>query len=451
MRKPGLREAFADTAGVLVDALRLMWRHWPVLMVFAFAGVGARHAILEGAFHVSDFNGVLGIMMVVLAPIAFLASYILMLRAVRSSMPALNATAEHHVTAEGVRRRTAIDYLGIALVPFLIVYGAQDYLRQDLKSYAGRVLIDEIYGNMWIGLVDPSKATTQKDIDDRFPLTTSVLLIGIVVVAVIVRWLLGRWVGRMTWLGIPAAYVEAVWIGVGAVLIGVHRNKIEDWITSRRVWRATGDLVDSIVDRLGPLNWLGKATVTHIEEMVGSVDRVLIVPIAWLAIGAIVYGQRVGPPPRTAEDLFERATRRRVHLPKPLRWFGSQLSGDLRKRFAPLTGGLRLVLRAGLRPMLLFCLAFLIAQTAGRWLWELLRLIIGPQQYFAVGMGAYQMAELTADALRAIVLICLLAAAINRVVNVQRLDDATEVAKDDTPPATAAAAVPVGGQAGSRA
>jgi hypothetical protein len=110
------------------------------------------------------------------------------------------------------------------------------------------------------------------------------------------------------------------------------------------------------------------------------------------------------------------------------------LTGDIRERFGPLVDGLRLVFRAGLAPMLLFCLAFLIAQTAAKWLWELERVLIGPQDINTIWRAIDGPISLVNDVVSTVLLVCLLGAAIDRVLRAR-----TDPASARTGPATAGA------------
>src|SRR5688572_24729286 len=117
---------------VLAGAGSLLVRHWPVLLALSFAGLAARTWLMLAAVRVSRIDGVLGYLVVVLVPITTLVALILMLRAVRVSLPAVRAVGQSGGRT-GVR--ALLDHLGSVLVPFLVVYAYSGYLNEDVSDY----------------------------------------------------------------------------------------------------------------------------------------------------------------------------------------------------------------------------------------------------------------------------------------------------------------------------
>jgi hypothetical protein len=81
-----------------------------------------------------------------------------------------------------------------------------------------------------------------------------------------------------------------------------------------------------------------------------------------------------------------------------------------------------LLIRAGLVPMLLFCLAFVAARTVANWLWELQRLLIGPEDLGGFWMPLSWPLSRLNDAAGHVVLVCLLAAAVDRALHASQGD-----------------------------
>ena len=104
-------------------------------MALSFAGWAARTWLMLAAVRVSRIDGVLGYLVVVLVPITTLVALILMLRAVRVSLPAVRAVAEAGGRT-GVR--ALLDHLGSVLVPFLVVYAYSGYLEEDISECVRR-------------------------------------------------------------------------------------------------------------------------------------------------------------------------------------------------------------------------------------------------------------------------------------------------------------------------
>jgi len=148
----------------------------------------------------------------------------------------------------------------------------------------------------------------------------------------------------------------------------------------------------------------------------GLVDVVIVVPFAWLAIGAVVYGYDSAPLPPPGHRLYQRAARKVSSGPRAVRRVVTDVGADLSDRFAPLLRGLRLLLHTGRSSMLLFWLAFLIAQTAPQWLWELERLLVGPRDLGLVWAPLSGPLGVVNDAIGSVLVVCLLAAVVERAM-----------------------------------
>jgi hypothetical protein len=160
------------------------------------------------------------------------------------------------------------------------------------------------------------------------------------------------------------------------------------------------------------LDWLG--------GLLGSADTVIAIPIAWLTIGAIVYGHEVATTPaeRNAK-VTQLVARRWIRLPRVVQRLLESARDSLRDRFGPLTTGLRVLTRAGVAPMLLFCLAFVLTQTAGTWLFELDRALIGPHDLNHFWMPVSDPLSVLNDAVGTVLIACLVGAAVDRVLSAQ--------------------------------
>ncbi|MEN3309504.1 MAG: hypothetical protein V7603_5706 [Micromonosporaceae bacterium] len=401
----GPESGLRSTGAVLGRAALLLVRHWPVLLALSFAGLAARGLLLIAAVWVSKANGVLGFLVMVLVPITTLTALVLMLRTVRSSLPRSSAAAGSGLSL--------LDHLGSVLVPFLAVYASYGYLKDDATQYFYQVLQAEVFSNAKT-FTNPS----QVDVAARLPFRITAVLIGVVVAAALLRWGLGRWKGaaRRPWLGIIGAYLEVIWITLAAAML---LNRAKDWLTGRQAVRWVQDGVNGTMDHLGLFSHAAHSGTSWLGGLVGDAGTVIVVPVAWLTVGAVVYGHPIAPAPVSAHELFQRAARHWFRLPGPVRKVVAGGSASLRDRFGPLVHGLRLLARTGLRPMLLFCLAFLVVQSASEWLWEVERLLIGPRDLNSVWMPLSGPLSVVNDAIRTTLLVCLLGAAVEQVLRAQ--------------------------------
>ncbi|GAA4438942.1 hypothetical protein [Phytohabitans houttuyneae] len=438
--------AVVETGAVLASSARLLWRHWPVLFALYFAGAAAKVFISIGAVQASKLSGVLGVMIIILGPVVTLISLVLMLRVVRPSLPWLAAATADPLPDESGdaprRPPTLMDHLASALVPFLAVYASWGYLQDDFSGYVYDVLYDASFNDPRV-FDDPT--VLSRELDDRLPFNTSIALISVIVVAIVLRWLLNTFRAGRRWpvLGILGAYVEVIWIIVSVAALNQVRDPVTSWLRERKVVKWLLELWDRFVEALGPLTGLVRGAGDWLVGAIASADTVIVVPLAWLAVGAVVYGHRLAPPAPSGSELLQRASKRWNALPKPVRVVGANATSDLRERFMPLVHGVRTLAQAGLAPMLFFCLSFLAAQTANDLLWEVERVIIGPQDLDEVWRSVVGPLAIFNDAVGVVLLATLLAAAVDRVLRLQPA----------TPADSASAAAPEGDaqDVGSRA
>jgi hypothetical protein len=431
-RRKTLSGALADTGAVLVTSARLLWKHWPVLFALYFAGAAVREFAFIAAVQASKLNAVLGMLIMIVGPVATLAALVLMLRTVLPSLPWLAAVTRSPAQepADGQRRpKTLLDYLASAMVPFLAVYASWGYLKADVSNYFYEVLEDATFNNADI-FTNPG--AVRESVNDRLPFDITVTLAVVVGFAIVLRWLLNWWQGGRRWpvVAIFGAYIEVIWILITVVALNSVRTPVTDWVRGRKVVEWLLDAWETFVSSLGPLTNVVRSAGEWLVNAISSADAVLVVPLAWLAVGAVVYGHKLVEPGPPASELLQRANSWWQRLPKPVRVVGTNLTTDVRDRFAPLAQSLRMMFRAGLAPMLLFCLSFLIAQTAQQWMWELERFLIGPRELNSVWWPLSGPLSLLNDAVGVVLLACLLGAAVDRVLRLQPPPSSSDVVEE---------------------
>ena len=361
-----VRDAFA-----VVGAGAMLWlRHWPVLLTIALFALAARMAALWAAVRLSDYQNTLGVLTLALAPLAAVTGIVLMLYTLRHSLPALSQAGAAIAPQDKVRHheRTLLDMLASVLVPFLAVYASYGLLKEDIDRY-----LNSLYGEEF---AQADFFSGHTDIDtSRFDFASGWLLIVIVVIAVAVKFGLAKLEGRRAWVGfgLIGAYVEVLWLATLAIQVTNWKDTIWSWAESRRGVEMFVDGWEAMLGRLGPFANVVDAAGAWALGVISSVDSLVVVPIAWLTVGAVVYGHKLAEPPEPPQPRILRV------LPGPVRRWGGELAGEVLERFTALFGGLRQLAVAGLAPMLIFGLAFLASQRLQDGLDRLARLIIGPQ------------------------------------------------------------------------
>jgi hypothetical protein len=422
---------------VVGTGLRLLGRHWPVLLALYLGGVIAHGLAMRAAVRVSLVNAELGMLVLLLAPMATLSALVLMLRAVRPSLPWLGGAG---------KPASVLAHLGSVLVPFLTIYYFEDYLNDDLSDYAYQTWLDDTE-RIFAGLgeeLETGAGSGPVTTADRLPFDLTLALAVVVVAAIVGRWLLSRWGRnrRRPWLGIPGAYLELVWLTLVYLAFLAASELIVDWGGNRQVVHGIQAVWDQAVGTASGVAPSSERATAWFMDKLGYADAVLVIPISWLAIGAVVLGHRPAAvlPAAAARAgrggaLIEGLRHRWAAAPGGVRWVGEKLTDDLRERFTPLVRGTRLLARAGLAPMLLFCLAFVAARTVADWLWELQRLLIGPEDLAGFWMPlSWPLSQLN-SAVSHVVMVCLLAAAVDRALHPSQGDPAPPDPPDPPDPA----------------
>ncbi|GAA4627078.1 hypothetical protein [Cellulomonas oligotrophica] len=423
---PAARRArawLADLTGVLVHGLRLWVAHWPVLLVVALLGGAGRAAALWLAVEVSEHSTVGAWALLALAPLSAVAAVIAMLVVLRPALPGLARIAAAPGPADPAagRERRLVDVLASVFVPFLAVYATYGYLAEDRFRFVNTVTVDrELLSNA--GILD---GTDTFD-GERYWIGDGWVAAAVVLVALVVRWALGRLEGRLEGragrrdarvLGFLGAYVEAFWLLVAAAWIGVRTQAAWAWLESRQAVAIVLERWLDLLDALGPVAGPVDLVVDTLAGTLGALDDLVVLPLAWLTVGAVVYGHRLTPPPppQVAPAAWQR-------LPAPVRrWTTDAVApvvGDVRARLSALVGGLRQLAVAGLAPMLVFALAFLLATRAEEGVRWAMRAATGPLDT-ATYLAFAPHLEVVAHAVGLTVVVALLAAGVDRVLHAQ--------------------------------
>ncbi|GIH13807.1 hypothetical protein Raf01_19790 [Rugosimonospora africana] len=395
-------------------------RHWPALLTLTFAGIAARSFLTWVGVEASKVNATLGFFPLVLLPIATLTPLVLMMWVVRDSLPWLSAVKRARTDAARAGglphppRASMLDYLGSVLIPFLPLYAEHGYLKSDVANFSYAILSDEVFAS---GKIFDGTA----NVGARLPLSFTTSMVVVFACAVVIRWALSKWrIAR--WLRFPGllgAYVEVIWIFMLAMLAARKKNDGVTWLEDRRVVHGLTAGFSDVVDRLGPLSGLIHTVLSAASELVGSADTVIVVPVAWLTVGAVVYGFEFTSPTRLALNPLETEGGQSSIVPRLLRRIVAELSENFRERFGPLARGLRLLVRTGLRPMLLFCVAFVIVDSTSTWLWEVERPLIGPHNIIQFWMPLSDALSALNDGVAQTLTVVLLGAAVDRVLRAQ--------------------------------
>lgn len=369
-----------DVPVVFITAGRLFLRHWPALLTLAFLGGAMRNGAVWAATQLSDVHAQLGLLMLVLAPLGFLLPVVAMLSVCRRSLPALQeAEAVDEIAPTERRQLRLLDVAVSVMVPFLAVYASYGLLEQDLFRYRN-VKAAELFTE---GLSLDGEGI---DTAARLGVYSVQVALLIVLGAWVVRYLLGRAERRfhLTVLAYLGAFVEVYYTTQLAAQLVVLRVRGRPWLQDRVAAQWLQDGYDAVVDFLGPLadafTWLAHGA----QDISGSFTLVVVVPVGWLALAAVVLGYRLAEPEPTVGAEVD--AREQLGFLRSF-WL------DVKERFSSLFSGVRLLASAGLAPMLVFCLAFLLVTRIPFVFHLVMREVVGPR-YFGtwVAINPYEAA-----------------------------------------------------------
>lgn len=361
-----------DIPGVVLDAGRLIARHWPALLSLALLGVALRGAVIWAAAPLSEQSAILPHLLLVLSPLGYLLPIIAMLHLFRDSLPSVAQVArmDGPEAQTEQRERRLVDVAVSVLVPFLAVYVSAGFIKDDYVRVMNRIAYESHQDALVSGLTGADTGPALMDRIDLFGFRTVLVIIA---AAWLVRWALGRFERRTGFLVLAfiGALVEVYWTTQAARNIAQVEAQVRGWVEDRRAVQVVAGGYDAVVEQLGWLARPWNALSDWLLGIFGSLDAVVMIPLAWLTVGAVVLGHKLNPPrPRSEEsDRWQR-------VPPRARSLISSVLDDLRERWSAFWGGLRLLAGAGLAPMLTFCLAFLLClelpdllRLVSRWIW----------------------------------------------------------------------------------
>src|SRR5690606_8475340 len=164
----------------------------------------------------------------------------------------------------------------------------------DQARFANEAAADELFNDTF----------TAEGVDfvARLGIWSGWTLIAIIAAAFALRWLLGRLEGRVGFVGIAVlgALIEIYWTNQAAAQIERVQAGLWNVAEGRQLVAAATGTIGSAREAVGET---GGAVATFVVDGAGTVldslDVVVVAPLAWLAIGAVVLGHRLMEPPST--------------------------------------------------------------------------------------------------------------------------------------------------------
>jgi hypothetical protein len=358
---------------MIVMAGRLLAAHWPALLAWFLAGALGRYVLLELAGYVGGYTALGGILILPLAILAKLVSVVAMFLVLRDGMLRLSVIAPPP-TERRARLEAFRDALLSAILPFMAVYAALGFLRQDVATYLDTALQVQ-FGRNLAAIVDQTTVDTSGTVTE---LGWQPWTIAVVVLAFAGRWAWKRWQARLPrWTAVGATYLEALWVFLAVYFVSDALGLVTGWIDSRQAIAWLGEARAAIGDWFAPLGWAWDA----IGWLPGQIGAVILVPLAWLTVAGVIYGQAVAPQGvQWRGELVTRTRTRYGLVPERLRRRLNDLGAGVGSRFRPIWRALVLMWRSG--PILIggYVLAYVVLILGQQWLQFGLMRVIGPHE-----------------------------------------------------------------------
>jgi len=359
---------------IVARSARLLAAHWPALLAWMLGGTLAHYLVLELASLVGARTALGGILLLPVAALCLLVAYVAMFLVLRDGMPKLRSLAPLPEDARG-RRKAFLDGILGGILPFVAFYTAWGFMREDVVSYINGAFAWQFLWGL-SAAVSGADYDTSGTIDDLgFDTFTLSLLLG----AFVARWLHQRYRARLpAWTGVAAVYLEALWVYLAAYLVKDALGLLTAWVDGRQAMVWLADLREGLVGVLAPVGFLWDG----VEWLLGEAGGLILLPVAWLTIAGVIYGQAVrAEAPQLSGRAVDRWRSRYGTIPQRLRRRLADLGESFIGRFRPIGRALVLMWRAG--PVLIgsYVLLSTLVTLAEQWGLVGISRLLGPHDY----------------------------------------------------------------------
>lgn len=404
---PSLKKVLLPFGRIFRDAGRLLAAHWPQLVGLFLAGWAARMGVLWLVVNVSATSATAAVLLLPLAPLATLLSMILMLRAVADSLPAFAGVFT--VTSLPQRWRADLTAAAFVMLPFLALYASQGLLRDDSQAF------------LWDAKADVLLNESNWNLAARSDYASLPVLIGMVAGALVVRKVLTALELPKKSIGwsLVATYVEVLWLVTLAASLAGLLSDLRDWVASRQ---AIAPLIETWNQFAGAATEIAivKTALDGMGTVVASVGDMVIIPVAWLAIGASVYSAKLAG--REFQG-HEAMTKRLASVPSPVRRAVVQVIEPVTTPVKDALTAVGKIAAAGVVPMIMFSVVFVLAAQLKVGVAWAFRQALGPREPFE--LYALEPYSLMAQRLvYFVVAMALVASAVNAIVIAQQEGEA---------------------------
>ncbi len=360
---------------ILTTSGRVLWRHWPALLAWYLAGVLVHYAVVQIAGFIGAYTATVGFLVLPIAILARLISYVAMFLVLRDGLRNLQEVAPLPESPVE-RRRTFRSALLAGILPFFAVYWAQKLLSEDVIAYSLRAL-EVRKGIIAVASTEGLGPVSSEDTVQNLPV--NVWTVAIIVLAFAGRWAWSKWSDKLaSWLSPVAVYFEVVWVFFSVILLGDLADAVKGWVDSRAAMAVLEDVRESVLAAVAPLRWLWDG----IGWVLSEAGPVLLAPLAWLTIAGVVFGQAiVAEKLRVEGELVARFREHAKVIPNPLVRRLKDLGDELGARFRPIGRAILLMWRAGPLLVASYALVYVAVKALESYLALGVTRLIGPHDF----------------------------------------------------------------------
>jgi len=387
---------------LMTDAGRVLRDHWPQMLGLGLIGVIGRMGFLWLADWASRASATLGILILPLAPLSTLMTLVLMLRMAGETLPAFYQIHPGATTWERWSRHLII--AAQVLIPFIAAYACQGLLEQDAKSYAYTIGLEAV-------VTDPLNPHFE-----RYEYASGWYLAGMVIGAFFIRKLISLTDAfrRSALVAILGVYLESLWVVTLTNVFMSSLKNILQWFRDRAFVDGILKYLESLSAWLGPLGDAIRISLGWLGEISAGVGIFVVMPLAWLAIGAASYqadlvaGEAI---PGTEKYIMRRLEKFSTRSRRVLLEIAEPVITPLRV----LGGALSRVLITGPAPIIMFCASFVAVDQIGVFCTWILGRLAGPRPAL-LNLAVESYAESAGRVVYYVLTAALLAAALNFIV-----------------------------------
>jgi hypothetical protein len=341
---------------------RVLAQTWPALLAWYLVGSLIRAAVIAIAAPIGPESPLAALLLVPIIVLARLVTYVGMFLVLRKALTGYRALAgaEVRFSSPGETVAEFVRVLVASIGPFFALYTIIGLLSEDLSAYA-RAAFRYSLGSDGVLNVGPGP-----------------LSLAVVIVAFAGRMALKIFGPRLPqWTGIVGVYLEATWVFVALTAISSLFGDITEWIANRQVvvwWENAREFLSGL---WGPIRFV----IDNLDWVTPVVLQVVLLPLAWLFIASIVYLRALGTV--RDEGFMPQAIAKQVdagvsRVPAILRRYSYLVTGTWDEVVRPALFSGRIILTAGVGPLVIFLAAYGLLWAAGQWVVRGLYALVGP-------------------------------------------------------------------------